>query len=88
MLGTSTEVAEDDYTIQYMVDGDWGTGFYGSISVTNNTDTDLEDWVLEFDFYLYQNSLQGNPAHHHYQYPILNQLIDYYQLCCMNTKQN
>ena len=50
LLGTSTEVAEDDYTIQYMVDGDWGTGFYGSISVTNNTDTDLEDWVLEFDF--------------------------------------
>lgn len=50
LLGTSMEVAEDDYTIQYIVDGDWGTGFYGSISVTNNTDTDLEDWVLEFDF--------------------------------------
>lgn len=50
LIGTSTEVTEDDYTIQYIVDGDWGTGFYGSISVTNNTDTALEDWVLEFDF--------------------------------------
>lgn len=50
LIGTSTEVTEDDYAIQYIVDGDWGTGFYGSISVTNNTDTALEDWVLEFDF--------------------------------------
>ena len=50
LLGTSMEVAENDYAIQYIVDGDWGTGFYGSISVTNNTDTALEDWVLEFDF--------------------------------------
>ena len=50
LIGTSTEVKEEDYTIQYKVDGDWGTGFYGAISVTNNTDTALEDWVLEFDF--------------------------------------
>lgn len=50
LIGTSTEVTEDDYAIQYIVDGDWGTGFYGSISVTNNTDAALEDWVLEFDF--------------------------------------
>lgn len=50
LIGTSTEVTEADYAIQYIVDSDWGTGFYGSISVTNNTDTALEDWVLEFDF--------------------------------------
>ncbi len=50
LIGISTESAEDDYTIQYIVDGDWGTGFYGSISLINNTDTALEDWVLEFDF--------------------------------------
>lgn len=50
IIGTSTEVKEEDYTIKYNIDGDWGTGFYGSISVTNNTDTMLEDWVLEFDF--------------------------------------
>ncbi|MBE5865348.1 MAG: VWA domain-containing protein [Lachnospiraceae bacterium] len=41
---------EDDYVIQYDVENDWGTGFYGSISITNNTDTAIEDWVLEFDF--------------------------------------
>lgn len=50
LIGTDTEVTENDYAIQYIVDGDWGTGFYGSISVTNNTDITLEDWVLEFDF--------------------------------------
>lgn len=50
LIGTGTEVKEEDYAIQYVVDGDWGTGFYGSISVTNNTDIALEDWILEFDF--------------------------------------
>ena len=50
LIGTSKEVAENDYTIQYKLDSDWGTGFKGSISITNNTDTALEDWVLEFDF--------------------------------------
>ncbi len=50
LIGTSKEVAENDYTIQYKLDSDWGTGFTGSISITNNTDTALEDWVLEFDF--------------------------------------
>lgn len=50
LIGTSTEAAKDDYVIQYHVDGDWDTGFYGSISVTNNTGIPFEDWVLEFDF--------------------------------------
>lgn len=43
LIGTSKEVAENDYTIQYKLDSDWGTGFTGSISITNNTDTALED---------------------------------------------
>ena len=50
LIGTSMEVGEDDYVIQYKVDGDWGIGFCGSICITNNTDTVLEDWVLELDF--------------------------------------
>ena len=49
LIGTSKEVAENDYIIQYKLDSDWGTGFTGSISIMNNTDTALEDWVLEFD---------------------------------------
>lgn len=50
LIGTNTEVAENDYTILYKLDSDWGTGFTGSISIKNNTDTTLEDWVLEFEF--------------------------------------
>ena len=50
LIGTITEVAEDDYAIQYIVDSDWGTGYTSTISIRNNTDTVLEDWVLEFDF--------------------------------------
>lgn len=50
LMGTSTEVKEEDYEIEYHIDGDWGTGFFGSISITNNTESALEDWVLEFDF--------------------------------------
>lgn len=49
-IGSSTGVSEDDYTIQYNLDSDWRTGFSSSISLTNNTDTTLEGWVLEFDF--------------------------------------
>lgn len=50
IIGSNTEVKEEDYTIKYNIDGDWDTGFYGSISITNNTDTVIEDWFLEFDF--------------------------------------
>ena len=50
LLGTSSETTKDDYTIQYNVDSDWGTGFCSSISITNNTDKEIEEWVLEFDF--------------------------------------
>lgn len=50
LIGTNTEVTEDDYAIQYIVDSDWGSGFTGNIQITNNTDKTLEDWLLEFDF--------------------------------------
>lgn len=50
LIGTNTEVTEEDYAIQYIVDSDWGTGFTGNIQITNNTDKTLEDWLLEFDF--------------------------------------
>ena len=50
LIGTSAIVSEEGYKVQFIVDGEWDTGFYGSLLVTNNTDTDLEDWILEFDF--------------------------------------
>lgn len=50
LLSTSTDVKEEDYTIKYSVDSDWGNGFTSTISITNNTENALEDWVLEFNF--------------------------------------
>ena len=50
IVGENKEVREEDYSVQYQVDSDWGSGFTGSIQITNNTDKTLEDWVLEFDF--------------------------------------
>lgn len=50
LIGESTEVKKEDYIIKYNVDSDWGSGFCASISITNNTDSALEDWVLEFDY--------------------------------------
>ena len=50
LIGASTEVQTEDYAIKYIVESDWGTGFTSSISIANNTNAALEDWVLEFDF--------------------------------------
>lgn len=50
VVGENKEVQEEDYSVHYQVDSDWGSGFTGSIQITNNTDKILEDWVLEFDF--------------------------------------
>ena len=49
-IGTSIGVSENDYAIQYSINSDWETGFSSSILLINNSDTTLEDWVLEFDF--------------------------------------
>ena len=50
LIGSSKEVKEDDYFIQYHLDSDWGSGFTATVTVTNNTDAVLEDWTLEFDY--------------------------------------
>lgn len=50
LLGCIDAVADEDYSITYHVDSDWGSGFTGTITITNNTSETLEDWVLEFDF--------------------------------------
>lgn len=42
--------AKEDYTVKYHLDNDWQSGFQGSISITNNMGTALEDWTVEFDF--------------------------------------
>ena len=42
------EVEETDYTIKFKVTSDWGQAFNGEISITNNTEETIEDWMLEF----------------------------------------
>lgn len=50
LVGDSEKTAEDDYSVEYYVDSDWGSGFSGRMEITNNTDMVIEDWILEFDF--------------------------------------
>lgn len=50
LLGESVQVSEEAYSVEYILDNDWGSGFTGRILLTNNTDETIEDWILEFDF--------------------------------------
>ena len=50
LLGGSTTVDEEKYSITYHLDSDWDDGFTGSISITNNMSSAIEDWGLEFDY--------------------------------------
>ena len=50
MLGDSSQLEEEAYTIEYCLDSDWGEGFTGRILITNNSDQTVEDWMLEFEF--------------------------------------
>ena len=36
--------------VAYQLEDDWGSGYTAKITITNNTDHELEDWVLEMDF--------------------------------------
>ena len=49
-LNAKTDTQEEDYTVTYEVIADWGAGFTGQVTITNNTDKTIEDWGLEFDF--------------------------------------
>lgn len=50
LLGESTQVQEESYSVEYILDSDWGTGFTARMLLTNHTEEVLEDWTLEFDF--------------------------------------
>lgn len=50
MPGQINELDVDDYSVDYTVVNDWGSGFNANITISNNTDKVLEDWVLEFDY--------------------------------------
>ena len=50
ILGESTQVQEEAYSVEYILDSDWGTGFTARVLLTNHAGETLEDWTLEFDF--------------------------------------
>lgn len=50
LVSTISEMEKEGYLIEYTVDSDWGSGFTGNIKITNNTESAIEDWVLEFDY--------------------------------------
>ena len=50
LLGQISNVDIGDYNINYILANDWETGFSSTITINNDSDTDFEDWVLEFDF--------------------------------------
>jgi len=44
-----TDVAKDDYTFDYKIISDWTQGFNAEITLTNNSDKEINDWEVEFD---------------------------------------
>ena len=49
MLNGITANNQAEYTISYIITNDWGNGFTGCIDITNNSESTIEDWILEFD---------------------------------------
>ena len=50
IMGEKRLADPEDYYVEYSLSSDWGSGFNSSITVSNVSDKDIEDWVLEFDF--------------------------------------
>lgn len=49
-LGENNPEVDLDAEVDFTLIKDWGSGFEGKISITNNTDGNLDSWSLEFDF--------------------------------------
>ena len=49
MLTGIAENSSEDFDAVFEITNDWTQGFTGRITITNNTDAMIEDWVLEFD---------------------------------------
>ena len=50
LIALEEQALEEGYTIDYRLINNWGQGFNSEISITNNMDKAIEDWILEFDF--------------------------------------
>ncbi len=59
-----------DYSINYVIDSDWITGFTAHIEIINTGETDIEDWSLEFDFdnnisSIWNSTIQEHTGNHY-----------------------
>ncbi len=50
LQGDIVQADQEDYSVIYCLDNDWGSGFTGTVTITNNTHEVIETWALEFDF--------------------------------------
>lgn len=70
LQGEITQAEEEDYSVAYRVDSDWGSGFTGTITITNQTSETIEGWILEFDcdseiVSLWGGSIASHEGHHY-----------------------
>ena len=50
LVGSRNEESLEDYLVEYNLESSWDNEFKGSITITNNSNKMLENWVLEFDY--------------------------------------
>lgn len=50
LLGSFGNTQDSSYSVNYIIDSDWGNGFTGRIEIHNKSDKPIEDWSLDFDF--------------------------------------
>ena len=50
MPGQIIEVDRGVYSVEYVVTEDWIEGYNANITIINNSDSDLQDWQMEFDY--------------------------------------
>lgn len=56
LIEKETVTDNSEYTIESKIQVEWGTGYIGSIIITNNSENTIEDWLLEFD---YENTISN-----------------------------
>ena len=49
-VNSDTAADSLDADVDFTLVNDWGSGFEGKISITNNTGSNIDSWSLEFDF--------------------------------------
>lgn len=55
----------DNYKAEFSITSDWGDGYTASITITNDTNKTIRDWVLSFDFdYDIDSVWNGNLIEH------------------------